>query len=197
MSEEADQGVKLVVVEDESKSDGGGVIQNQEQGGPVPGCSPVLDHSAVLTTGNELAGRFDLSSRVRKNESVPVEESPVFKSQEDPISSPVRSFQSLYSSQSSWEGRKEARMIPYTFPPQTTAIIHFKDTLSDKNCFQFNLIYESLLTEGQAGNLNDLAIGMVLTGKSPAQLPVIHERLKHLIISSEAFQKKKRIKYSA
>ena len=51
--------------------------------------------------------------------------------------------------------------------------------------------------EGWAGNLNDLAIGMVLAGMPPAWLPVIFERLKHLIISSEAFQKKKRIKYNA
>ena len=38
---------------------------------------------------------------------------------------------------------------------------------------------------------------MVLARKSPAWLPVIHERLKHLIISSEAFQKKKIIEYNA
>ena len=42
-----------------------------------------------------------------------------------------------------------------------------------------------------------MAIGMVLAGKPPAWLPVICERLKHLIISSEAFLKKKRIKYNA
>ena len=59
---------------------------------------------------------------------------------------------------------KEVQMIPYVSPPQTTTtIIHFKDTLSDEDHFQFNLIYESLLIEG----------------------------LKYLIISSEAFQKKK------
>ena len=51
--------------------------------------------------------------------------------------------------------------------------------------------------EGWAGNLTDLAIGMVLAGKPPAWPPVIHERLKHLIISSEAFQKKKRIEFNA
>ena len=51
--------------------------------------------------------------------------------------------------------------------------------------------------EGRTGNLPDLAIGMVLAGKPPAWLPFIHERLKHLIISPEAFQKKERIKYSA
>ena len=165
-------------------------------GGPVTGCSPVLDHSAVLTTGNELPGGFDLSSGARKDESIPVEESPVISPQEDPISSPVRSFQSLYSSQSSEEGMKEDQLIPYVSPPQTTATIHFEDTLPDENCFQFNLIYESLLT-GQARNLTDLAIGIVLAGKCPAWLPVIHERLKHLIISSKTFQKERRNEYNA
>ena len=43
----------------------------------MSGCSPVLDHSAVLTTGNELPGGFDLSGGATKDESVPVEESPV------------------------------------------------------------------------------------------------------------------------
>ena len=38
---------------------------------------------------------------------------------------------------------------------------------------------------------------MVLAGKPPAWLPVICERLKYLIISSETFQKKRRIKYDA
>ena len=163
----------------------------------MTGCLPVLDHSVVLTTGNELPGGLDLGGGARKDESILVEESPENGPQEDPISSPVRSFQSLFSSQSSEEGMKEAQMIPYVSPPQTTATIHFKDTLSDENHFQFNLIYESLLVEGWAGNITDLAIDMVLAGKPPTWLPVICERLKHLTISSEAFQKKKRIKYNA
>ena len=75
MSGEADQGFKSVVVEDEHRSDGGSVIQNQEQ--------------------------------------------------EDPISSPMRSFQSLYSSQSSEEGIRGAQMIPYVSPPQMTVTVHF------------------------------------------------------------------------
>ena len=40
-------------------------------------------------------------------------EFPVIGSQEDPISSPLRSLQSLCSSQSSEEGMKGTRMIPY------------------------------------------------------------------------------------
>ena len=85
MSEEADQGFKTVVIEDKHRSDGGSVIQNEEQ--------------------------------------------------EDPISSPMRSFQLLYSSQSSEEGIKEAQMIPYVSPPQTTMTIHFEDNLSDEDHF--------------------------------------------------------------
>ena len=91
----------------------------------------------------------------------------------------------------------EAKMIVYVSPPQTEATLHFDNNLSDENHVQFNLIYESLLIEEQAGNLTNLAIDMVLAGKPPVWLPVIYERLKHLIISSEAFQKKKRIEYNA
>ena len=75
----------------------GSVIKSQEQGSPVSGCSSVLHHYTVLTTGNGLPGGFDLGSGVRENKSIPVEEYLVIGSQEDPISSPVRSFQSLYS----------------------------------------------------------------------------------------------------
>ena len=38
---------------------------------------------------------------------------------------------------------------------------------------------------------------MVLVIKPPGWLPVIHGRLKHLIISSKAFQEKKKPKYNA
>ena len=82
-------------------------------------------------------------------------------------------------------------MIISVSPLQMTMTIHFEDTLSDEDHFQFNLIYWSLLIEGKTGNLTYLAIGMVLAGKPPAWLPVILEGLKHLIISSEAFQKEK------
>ena len=156
----------------------------------MSGCSPVLDHSEVLTTGNELPVRFDMSSG-----TVPVEESPIIKPQEEPISSPVRSFQALYSSQGSEKGMKEAQMIPYV--SSTNNSNNPFQGYFDENCFQCYLIYKSLLIERQAGNLTDMVIGMVLAGKPPASLPVIHERLKHLIISSEAFQKKKRIECNA
>ena len=46
--------------------------------------------------------------------------------------------------------------------------------------------------EGKAGNLTDLALGMVLPEKPLAWLQVIH-----LIISSEMFKEKKKAKYNA
>ena len=61
----------------------------------------------------------------------------------------------------------------------------------------FNLIYESLFLEGKAGNLTELTMGIVLAEKPPAWLSVMHGRLKHLIIISEVFQKKKKDEYDA
>ena len=88
-------------------------------------------------------------------------------------------------------------MIPYVPPLKETRVMQFEDTLSEVDHRSFNLIYESLLLEGKAGNLTDLTVGMVLAEKPPTWLPVIHGCLKHLIISSEAFQKKKKAEYDA
>ena len=66
-------------------------------------------------------------------------------------------------------------------------VLKFEDTLSEEDHRGFNLIYESLLIEGRMGNLTDLTMGMVLAENPPAWLQVMHERLKHLIISSETF----------
>ena len=88
-------------------------------------------------------------------------------------------------------------MIPYILPLKETGVIQFQDTLSEGECRCFNLVYESLLLEGKAGNLTDLAMGMVLAEKPPTWLPVIYGQLKHLIINSEAFQRKKKAKYNA
>ena len=76
-------------------------------------------------------------------------------------------------------------------------VLKFEDTLSEEDRRGFNLIYESLLLEGRAGNLTDLTMGMVLVENPPAWLQVMHERLKHLIISSETFKKKKRAEHIA
>ena len=47
------------------------------------------------------------------------------------------------------------------------------------------------------GNLTDLALGMVLAEKPLMLLQVMHERLEHLIISSEMFKEKKKAKHDA
>ena len=82
-------------------------------------------------------------------------------------------------------------------PSEEIRVLQFEDTLSEMNHRSFNLFYESLLLEGKAGNLTDLKVGMVLAEKPPAWLPVMHERLKYLIISSKVFQKKKKAEYDA
>ena len=102
-------------------------------------------------------------------------------------SSPFGSFQSIPSSQRS-EGDK---MISYVPPLREVKILWFEDTLSEEDHGNFNLIYESLLLEGKAGNLTDLTLGMVLAERPPAWLQVMHERLKHLIISSVWRRKRK------
>ena len=56
----------------------------------------------------------------------------------------------------------------------------------------FNIIYESLLLKDRAGNLTKSSLEVVLAQKPPTWLQVMYERLKHLIISSETFQKKMR-----
>ena len=68
--------------------------------------------------------------------------------------------------------------------------------LSEENCKNFDLIYNSLLLEGQVGNLTDLTLGMVLAEKPLTWLQVMHERLKHLTVSSEKFKEKKKAEYN-
>ena len=108
-------------------------------------------------------------------------------------SSPIGSSQLLQSSQSS----EEDKMIPYVPPLREVRVLWFEDTLSEEDHKNFDLIYESLLLEGRAGNLTDLTLGMVLAEKPPTWLQVMHERLKHLIISSEKFKEKKKAKHDA
>ena len=182
MCKEADNGIGLMVMEDEHRSDGGGVIETQGQRGPV------LNHSTVMMIDDELPGGSKLVNEVGENEMIHMG---------DPISSPFGSFQSLHSSQNSEEGMKGTKMVPYVPPLKETRVLQFEDTLSEMDCRSFNLIYNLLLLEGKAGNLTDLIVGMVLAEKPPAWLPVMHGRLKHLIISPEAFQKIKKAEYNA
>ena len=74
-------------------------------------------------------------------------------------------------------------------------VLWFEDTLSEADSRNFNLIYTSLLLEGKARNLTDLKLGMVLAEKLLAWLQVMHERLKHFIISSDTFKEKKNAEY--
>ena len=141
-----------------------------------------------MMTGDELPGGYKQVSEVKENETVPME---------DPISSPLGSFQLMYSSQSSEEGMKGTRMIPYVPLLKETRVLQLEDTLLEMDCRSFNLICESFLLEGKEGNLTDLTVGIVLAEKSPTWLPAMHGRLKHFIISSEAFQKKKKVEYNA
>ena len=98
------------------------------------------------------------------------------------------SFQSLQSSQSSEEDK-----ITSSIPPVGgTKVLKFEDTLSEEDHRNFDLIYESLLLEGRAGNLTNLTPEMVLAKKPLTWLQVMYERLKHLIISSDTFREKKR-----
>ena len=52
--------------------------------------------------------------------------------------------------------------------------------MAEESRRQFEIVYESLLLEGKVGNLTKSTLEVVLA-------QVIHERLKHLIISSETF----------
>ena len=74
-------------------------------------------------------------------------------------------------------------------------ILKFEDTLSKKNHRQFEIIYESLLLEDKVGNLTKSMLEVVLAQKPPTWLQVIHERLKHLIISSETFRNRRKMEY--
>ena len=60
MSEETDHGVGSMVLDDEHRSDGGNVIETQGQRGSV------LNHSAVMMTGDKLPGGFKQVSEVRE-----------------------------------------------------------------------------------------------------------------------------------
>ena len=71
-------------------------------------------------------------------------------------------------------------------------ILKFEDTSAEESHRQFEIIYESLLLEGKVGNLTTSTLEVVLAQKPPTCLQVIHERLKHLIISSETFRNRQK-----
>ena len=174
MSEEADVGTGLRITEDEQVNGGKGSLEKSSLLGK---CSAVI----MIGEGSVRGSRPDREierggSRLSKLGS-----------------SPLGSFQLLPSSQ----GSEKDKMITYVPPLEEMKVLKFEDTLSEEDHRNFNLIYESLLMEGKAGNLVDLTLGMVLAEKPPAWLQVIHGRLKHLIISSETFKGKNEAEYDA
>ena len=56
-------------------------------------------------------------------------------------------------------------MIPYVPPLGEVRVLQFEDTLLEEDQKNLDLIYESLLLEGRAGNLTYLTLGMVLAEK--------------------------------
>ena len=150
MSEEADVGAGLVVIEDEQMRDEREVIGIQERS------SPVGELSTVIMTGEEFTNGSMTDREVGKEG---LEFSKL-------SSSPLGSFQLLHGSQ----GSEKDKMIPYV-PPLEVKVLQFEDTLSEMDCINFNLIYELLLLEGNAGNLTDLMVGMVLAEKPTYWLP--------------------------
>ena len=102
--------------------------------------------------------------------------------------SPVGSFFSIESEQSS----EEEENVHDNAIMDQVKILKFEDTLADEDYRQFRIIYDSLLLEGKLGNLTKSTLEVVLAQKPPTWLQVMYERLKHFIISSETFQKRKR-----
>ena len=169
MSEEAGVDTGLRMMEDEQV--------NGEKGSPEKS-SPLGKHSAVIMTGEGSVRGSTPDREIERGGSGLSELG----------SSPLESFQLLPSSQES----EKDKMITYVPPLEEMKVLKFEDTLSEEDRRNFNLIYESLLMEGKAGNLTDLTLGRVLAKKPPAWLQVLHGRLKHLIISSDTFKEKKK-----
>ena len=101
--------------------------------------------------------------------------------------SPIGSFLSIENEQNSEEEEK----VNDTTMANRVKILKFEDTLADEDYRQFKIIYDSLLLEGQVGNLTKTTLEVVLAQKPSTWLQIMYERLKHLVISSETFWKKK------
>ena len=97
---------------------------------------------------------------------------------------PMGSFLSLNSEQSS--EREEGESI--TYMTNRVKILKFEDSLTDEDHRQFEIMYESLLLEGKAGNLTKSTLEVVLAQKPPAWLQVIHERLKTSLLAQKHFE---------
>ena len=166
MTEEVDTG--LMIMEDEQVA--------EERDGQRKG-NPLGEQTTVIMTCEEIV-KAATPSKEKGEEALSLSELG---------NSPLGSFQLLKSSQSS-EGHN---IIPYAPPLEEVRVLWFEDTLSEEDHKNFDLIYESLLLEGRAGNLTDLTLEMLLAETLLTWLQVMHERLKNLIISSEKVQREK------
>ena len=168
MNGKADVNLKVIVKEH--------AWRNEEEGEVEKG-SPLRNQATVIMTEDRGIGIATPSKEEKEGK--------LKLSKLD--SSPLRTFQSVQSSPSS----EENRTIPKIPLVGGTRVLKLKDTLLEEDHRSFNLIYESLLLEGRAGNLTNLMLEMVLAEKPPTWLPVMYERLKHLLISSDTFREKK------
>ena len=80
----------------------------------------------------------------------------------DKLESPMGSFLFLNSEQSN--EREEGESITST--TDQVKILKFENTLTDEDHRQFEIIYESLLLEGKAGNLTKSTLEVVLAQKT-------------------------------
>ena len=146
-----------------------------------------IDKEHLLIKGIEPVTMTEMvvnrDERVRNGDTIVEPESLILKNSE----SPVGSFLSIESEQSS---EKEEKVHDTTMVNKVK-ILKFEDTLADEDYGQFKIIYDSLLLEGQVGNLTKTTLEVVLAQKPSAWLQVIYERLKHLMVSSKIFRKKK------
>ena len=124
MNGEKDVNTGLIMIEDEQIT--------EEKGKQEKGCH-LGKQSAVIMTDEEFVRVATPDKGIGKEGSGLSELS----------SSPLGSFQSLKSSQSSEAGK----MISYVPPLGEVKVLQFEDTLSEEDCKNFNLIYELLLLE--------------------------------------------------
>ena len=82
------------------------------------------------------------------------------------LESPMGSFLSLNSEQSSEREGND----PIVSTTSKVKILKFEDTLSEESHRQFEIIYESLLFKGKAGNLTKSMLEVVLAQKPPTWL---------------------------
>ena len=92
--------------------------------------------------------------RVKNGDSIVEPDSPLLNNSE----SPMGSFLSIESEQS----REEEEKVHDTTMVNRVKILKYEDTLADEDYRQFKIIYDSLLLEGQVGNLTKSTLEVVL-----------------------------------